>query len=298
MATIQCKTEIPAGEGLKDNEITVGREFFLACEGEFPKNLNQEKLHFVLDEAHKYQIHLLSFEFRSPTQADMKITAYKTGNIQFQDLQITDGTETLSLGPVQYDVQTVIEQQPQQAGQPAQPPQPYGPIGPATMAVPMLYWAVLASAVTVALGSVAAFAYRNIQRRNMIERLKEHDSALSPLAQFHQNFRRLQRMNSVFFGGKAEAEHIQQCLDETYKMLKLYLTRRYRIPALEWTPRLILKDLKKYQRPVYVECGIDLAQLLKEYERGAQDKKTLKEEDVLMLTKQCRSLVEKMEAMV
>lgn len=298
MVTIQCKTEIPAVEGLKDNEITVGREFFLACEGEFPKNLIQEKLHFVVDEVHKYQIQLLSFEFRSPTQADIKITAYKAGNVQFQDLQITDGTETLSLGPIQYAVQTVIEQQQPKAGQAPQPPQPYGPIGPARMAVPMLYWAILGSAVMVALASVVAIVYRSVQRRMMIERLKEHDSALSPLAQFHQSFRRLQRMNSVFFGGKAEKAHIEQCLDETYQMLKLYLTRRFKVPALEWTPRLIIKDLKKYQRPVYAEYGIELAQLFKEYERGTQDKKNLNEEDVLVLTKQCRSLVEKMEAMV
>lgn len=293
MATIQCKTEIPPLEGLKENELTVGREFFLACEGDFPKDLAPEKLAFVLKPEQKYQIQLLNFEFRSQTNADIKVTAYKAGRVQFQDLQLTDGTQTLSLGPVEYAVQTVLP--PSEQGQQQAKQEPYGPIGPASLTVPMLYWVILAGLVGLVALLFAGKIYRFIQRRNMLERLKEHDSALSPLAQYHQNLRRLQRTNTVFFGGKAEPTHIKECLDETYQMLKLYLTRRYQVPAMEWSPRLVLKDIKKYHHKVYQEHSSDLENLFKEYTRGIQDKENLKEEDVLMITKHCRQLVEKME---
>lgn len=293
MATIQCKTEIPTVEGLKENELTVGREFFLVCEGEFPKDLVQEKLSLVLKPEHKHVIHLLGFEFRSPTTADIKVTGYTAGNFKFGDLQLTDGTQTLSLGPVEYAVQSVIPQ-PEPGQQPIKQ-EPYGPIGPASLAVPMLYWAIVAAAFGVAVLLLVSKIYRVVQRRNMLERLKEHDSALSPLAEFHQNLRRLQRTNTVFFGGKAEKAHIKECLDETHKMLKMYLTRRYQVPAMEWSHRLVLRDIKKYHSKIYSEYSSELESLLKEYSRGTQDRENLKEEDVLVITKHCRQLIEKME---
>ncbi|KHD88282.1 MAG: hypothetical protein OM95_09005 [Bdellovibrio sp. ArHS] len=293
MAAIQCKTEIPSVEGLNDNQLTVGREFILVCDGDFPKDLAQDKLQFNLKPTEKYQIHLLGFEFRNPTQADVKVTAYKAGNFQYQDLQLTDGTVTLSLGPVQYQVESVLEKQ--VPGQPPVKQEPFGPIGPAVLSVPTLYWALLASILGLLFLMIVGKLYRVIQRRNMLEKLKEHDSAMSPLGQFHQNLRRLQRMNTVFFGGKADPNHIPEAIVATYEMLKLFLTRRYQMPAMEWSDRLILKDLKKYHRSVYNEYGSDLKNLLKEYSRAIQDQEQLKEQDALNITTHCRLLVEKME---
>lgn len=295
MTAIQCKTEIPSVQGLNDNELTVGREFLLICDGDFPRTLNQEALHFVLKPEEKYQIHLLAFEFRSPTQADLRVTAYKAGTSQFQDLQLTDGVEVLSLGPVQYAVESVLPKP--EPGQPQMKMEPYGPVGPASLSVPMLYWAILAGALGLVVLVFASRIFRVVQRRNMLARLKEHDSALSPMAQFHHSFRRLQRGNTVFFGGVADKEHIKECLDETVAMFKLFLTRKYQVPALEWSDRLILKDIKKHHPKVFAEYSEDLKKLFKEYARGFEDKETLKEKDVLNIATNTRLLVEKLERM-
>ncbi|WII70548.1 hypothetical protein QJS83_08770 [Bdellovibrio sp. 22V] len=295
MAAVQCKVETPSVQGLNDNQLTVGREFLLVCDGEFPKDLAQEKLHFILKPEEKYQIHLLGFEFRSPTTADLKVTAYKAGNFQYPDLQLSDGTTTLALGPVQYQVQSVLP--PPNPGEPPTKQEPFGPIGPAEIGVPMLYWAILAGVIGLFVLLCVSKIYRIVQRRNMLERLKEHDSALTPLNQFHQSLRRLQRQNKVFFGVPAAQEEVQEVLQETNKMLRLYLTRKYRLPAMEWSDRLILKDIKKYHHSVYVEYGDELRKLLNEYHRGFQDKDQVKEQDVLNLTKHCRILLEKMERM-
>jgi len=83
-----------------------------------------------------------------------------------------------------------------------------------------------------------------MQRRNVIEKLKEHDSALSPVAQFHQNMRKLQRSNPAFFGGPVAKEDVQVATDELRQMFHLFITRKYQVPALEWGSRLILKDIK------------------------------------------------------
>ncbi|WP_374000379.1 hypothetical protein [Bdellovibrio bacteriovorus] len=293
MAAIQCKAEIPSIEGLKDNELTVGREFLLVCDGDFPKDLQQEKLHFVLKPEQKYQIHFLGFEFRSQTQADVKATAYTAGNIQFEDLQLSDGTQTLSLGPIHYAVQTVLPQQ--QPGEAPVKQEPFGPIGPASIGVPMLYWALLAGFIGLLVLIAISKVYRVVQRRNMLERLREHDSALSPLAEFHQQFRRLQRTNPVFFGKDADKGQIDEVLVETNKIFKLFLTRQFRVPALEWSERLVIKDLKKYHAKTYAELSEDLKKVLREYQHAFKDRKNLSSNDVLNLATQARVLAEKME---
>lgn len=293
MATVQCKVEIPEVQGLTSQELTVGREFLLVCDGEFPKTLKQDQLRFVLQPTEKYQIHLLGFEFRSPTQADLKVTTYKAGQFQFQDLQITDGTETLGLGAVQYVVQSVLPQ-PEQ-GQPPPKQEPYGPIGPASIGTPLLYWAILVGIIVLFLGAIFGRIYRVVQRKNMIARLKEHDAAMSPISQFHQSMRKLQRANTVFFGGAASADDIKSCVKETEQMLRLFLTRQFQLPAFEWSQRLILKDLKRHHPKVFSEFGQVLAKLMKEYSRAREDQENLTTQDALNIANSTRKMIEGME---
>jgi hypothetical protein len=297
MADLQCKLEIPKIEGLKDQELTVGREFFLSCDGEVPKTINRDKVHFVLKPENKYQLQLLGFEFRTSSVVDLKVTSYLAGQHHVEGVQLTDGEFTVALAPVDFTVQTVLEPPaaPTQPGEQPAKQEPYGPIGPAVIGIPLVYWASFLAVLSV-MGLFAAFRfYRIAQRRRMLERLRQHDSALSPIAEFHQNMRRLARENTVFFGGEGTAEDVHRSLDEGHRVLKLYLTRKYRIPAMEWSDRLILNDIRKYHGKAYDEHGSDLKKILKEYSRAFHDKKHLKTNDVLNLTKFNRKLVEQLE---
>ncbi|MDG0815828.1 hypothetical protein [Bdellovibrio svalbardensis] len=300
MAAIQCKLDIPNVEGLKDNELTVGREAFMTCEGEFPKNLNPQKLHFVETAEIKYLIKLLKANFESETKAVFVVTSYKAGDIRWPDLQMTDDSQTFSLGAIDYHVETVIPKpdpkQPQVPGQ-EQKTEAYGPIGPADIGIPHLYWVILLAAIGLIISLIVFKVVRVIQRRNMIERLKEHDSALAPLTQFHTSMRKLQRMNPAFFGGSASQEDIHSGMDELRHMLRLYITRKYQIPALEWSTRLIVKDIKKHHRKVYAECGNDLQALIKEYQHAFENKQAVIGSDIVNLAKRTRSLVELMESL-
>lgn len=289
----QCKIQIPPVEGLKEQELTVGREFILVCEGDFPKDLVTEKLHFVVDAKAKYAIQLRSMEFRSTTEADLKVTSLMAGKIAIPNLQLTDDTQTLDLGQVAFEVTSVLPP-PDPQNQTKQ--EPFGPIGPAQLPVPSLYWALLAGVLILAAVIAGMRIFRAVQRRKMLEELREHDSSLSPLAQFHQGFRKLQRQNKVFFGvTNVPPEDVLQCVDDTYRMLKLYLTRKFQVPALEWSPRLVIKDIRKHHPRHFAQDGDELGKLYKEYERASQDKEHLKAQDVLAIANHCRSLVEKME---
>lgn len=294
MAAVQCKIEIPAVEGLQENTLTVGREFILSCEGEFPRDLQTDKVHVIIPADFKYNLHFLAFEFRNPTTADIKLTAYRAGEFKIPDLQITDGVQTVSLGPVDYRFESVLPAP--QPGEQQAKQEPYGPVGPAKLSVPMLYWAILAGAMGLVLLLILTKIYRVVQRRSMLERLREHDSALSPLSQFHQDLRRLQRKNAVYFGVPATAGDVQEAFAALHMSFLLFLTRKYRVPAFEWSERLVLKDLKKYHARVYAEFGVDTKKLYREFRHGLKDKTKLSENDILNLTQSTRTLLEKMEA--
>ncbi|MNJ96702.1 hypothetical protein D3C87_144320 [compost metagenome] len=296
MTAIQCKLEIPNVDGLKENELTVGREFLLACEGEFPRDLKQEDLHFVLKPELKYLIKLRSFEFRSATSADIKVVGYTAGRIRLDDLQLSDGVQTLNLGRIEFPVETVIEPpQPTQNGEQPQKPEPFGPLGPMHIGIPTLYWVILAAVIGLLVALIGSKIYRVLQRRRIVEGLKQHDSAQSPISEFYASLRQLQRNNQVFFGGEAEEKDVHECIVELHHMLLLYVTRKYKIPALEWSPRLVAKDLRKYHPKFYFEFGDELQKLMKEFYKAKQAKSHSKTNDAINLSKRARKLVEGME---
>lgn len=295
MAAIQCKVEIPGVLGLKENELTVGRDFLLVCEGEFPRDLKQESLHFIVPKENKYAIKLRGFEFRSSTIADIEVTSYTAGDIKTENLVLSDGTQEVALGPVAFQVQTVLEAPQPQEGQEAKPPEPYGPIGPMNIGIPHFYWVILLAVIGVAAALIGSKIYRVMQRRRIVERLKEHDSAQTPILEFYASLRRLQRHSPVFFGGEAPQKDVHDCVVELQRMMLLYVTRKYKIPALEWSPRLVAKDFRKYHGRFYAEFGDELRKLMKEFHKAKQAEAHIKTTDALNLSKRANKLVEGME---
>ncbi len=289
--TVSCQVDIPAVKGLKDQELTVGREFFLNCKGEWPKNLVQEKLQILVPEKAKYQIHLLSFEFRSAEEADLKVTAYQAVPVKLEGLQLTDGTQSVTLSPVQYNVRTVIEK----PKDPQQKVEPYGPFGPAMVPIPGVYFLIVLVVVLLAFLLIGQKTYRISQRRKLLRRLKEHDSALSPLAQFHQSMRRLQRENAVFYGAAFDLAQVHEGFKTLSEMWSLFLTRQFLVPAQEWNDKLILKDIRKYHREIFAETGVEIKKLLNEYAQAARSRDKLTDKDILVFAEQTRRLVEKLD---
>lgn len=291
MTAVLCQIDIPKIAGLKDQELTVGREFFLSCKGDWPRDLVQEKLQLLVPAQAKYQIQLLGFEFRTPEVADIKVTSHQAVPAKFDNLQITDGKTTVDLGRVQYPVQTVIEK----SEDPSQKVEAYGAIGPAAIALPLVYIVTGVLIFMAVVGFVTKKLYRYSQRRRLLAKLKDHDSALSPLNQFHHSMRRLQRDNTVYFGGKGEPEHILQAFDELDSIFRLFLTRELHVPAFDWGTKLILANIRKYHHSVYQESAVDLKKLLSEYSLAVKNRETLTDKDILVLSEQTRRLIEKLD---
>jgi hypothetical protein len=287
MAGIQCKVDIPKLPGLDDASLTVGREFYLNCTGEWPKDLQQDKLSFSGDENLKYQIKLLGFEFRTPNDADLKVVSYLPGEHKLPNLVLTDGAQKLELGPVEFQLQSVIQQ--------GEKVEPFGPMGPATIPVPLFYW-IFILAVVVFLGLAGALrVWRYQQRRAMLLRLKQHESALTPLQEFHQSMRKLQRVNPAFYDREATAEEFRQGLDELSRMFKMYVSRRLSVPAFEWNERLILADLRRYHPQIFTDYSRKIRDLFGEFKKAEGANAKLHSKDVVQLSESLRKVLENIE---
>lgn len=303
MAAFQCTLDIPKVPGLEDQQLTVGREFYLICKGDWPKTLNQENLKFAGDENFKYQLKLLKFEFRSPEEADLKVTSYVAAKYQIPQLLLTDGEQNIDLGQVQFEVQSVLPAQQQQQGQKIgqlsaeeqAKVEPYGPFGPATIAVPAVYWLALLGSIAFVGVLVALKVWRYNQRRAMLLRLKEHDAALSPLMEFHQAMRRLQRSNPVFFGKAGNEQELREGVKELSRMFKVYMSRRLKVPAFEWNERLIVKDLRKYHPLVYDSYSKRIHDLFSEFRKAEGAGQNLASKDVSQLAESLRKTLEGIE---
>lgn len=302
---MQCNVDIPKVSGLEDNQLTVGREFYLNCKGEWPKDLQIDKLKFAGDENMKYVLKVLGFEFRSPEEADIKVTSYVASKVQIPQLVITDGAKSVELGQVQFVVESVLEKQPKQAqgavpvpGQEQQKQEPYGPFGPATIPVPMLYWLVLLGSVLSVALIIALRAWRFNQRREMLLRLKEHEVALSPLQEFHQSMRKLQRANPVFYGKECTPEELHQGADELARMFKVYVSRRLHVPAFEWSERLIVSDIRRYHPAVYAEYSKKIHALFSEFRKASGPNAKISANDVSQLSEGLRKTLEGIETLM
>jgi len=297
---MQCNLDIPKISGLEDNQLTVGREFYLICKGDWPKDLIQEKLHFSGDETMKYALKMRGFEFRSPEEADIKVVSYLAGKVQIPQLILTDGVKTVDLGQHAFQVESVLPK-PEAGGglmpgqEQQQQPKPFGPVGPATIPVPILYWLVLVGAVVFVVMVVALRSWRFNQRRAMLQRLKEHDVAISPMQELHQSMRKLQRANAVFYGKEASEAELQEATKELSRMLKVYVSRRLSVPAFEWSERLILNDIRKYHPPVFAEYGTKLRTLFTEFKKAESPQAKLTANDVSQLAVSLRKTLEGVE---
>ena len=285
----ECELQIPKIEGLPDDVLTVGRKFILDCKGSFPSPFKAEA--WVIEFGEKQNPHslkILSSNAISPNEIKMEATSYVAGPTEFKDLKLKYSADkdanSVELGPVQFQVQSVIQQQ-------EKPPEPFGPIA-LSLNWPLVWWMVLAGLVLLALSFIGLKIRKSTQRKNLLESLRKHDSALTPLAEVHKYYRQWRREKSFFYDSENPAESLSDFLKEVDQIFRLYLTRTFKVPALQWTDRSVLTEIKKYHAGTFETLGLELKKLMIEMAK-AKDAKNLKSKDVVQLTENFRVLAEK-----
>lgn len=289
---MSCQIIIPDVEGI-EKVLTVGRTFTLDCpEAQPPKFKEGAALQFKLAPEQKYVLKFLDWEKRADATASsgvaVRATSYAVGKQKVDDVILTDGAEELHLGPLEFELHSVID--PQQA-----PPEPYGPIGPVTLPFPIGYFGPPFAILVILLIFALRMFLRRRQRRRLLERMREYEGTLPPLSEYHQKMRWLRRESGLDTDKElTHAENIA-ALREVDRAFRIFLIRRFRWPAFDWSERTLLGEFKRERKKLYEDSATDLRKILREFAAGLRAPK-LESKDVLKILEESRRVADKLEA--
>lgn len=264
-------------------DLTVGAKFKLSCHGDIAVAWSGEPVHVAFAQPQDaYALVVLKSERLDPNAADFTVTAYKPGAHTPEYIRILQGDKGFEVDHPKWEVKSVLD--------PKQQAKPYGPYGPFHISLPL--WILIAAGVIAALLVLAIyrFARRRVQRRRMLDELKRHRTALSPLHQFYRDARHLRRR---LHAAKTE-EELKTIGQDLNREFRLYVLRRFEVPALEWTDAEILGDLRRRHRRVVVRAGDPLKRTLRELLR-LQSRPRLLLEDVEQMHHMSLDAAEKLE---
>lgn len=221
---VKCSTQIPDVGGLEKETLTVGRHFYLNCEGTWDREFDFAKAFVVLDETTKNTIKVFKIEARNANSFDVDLVLYIAGDIKTTQFKITDGQKTIDLGPQNFKVKSVLPQQTEK------PPEPFG------YALSQLTWpwqysvGILIGFILILAAIITTVIYK-MKWRGRLERLKNYDSPLSVDSQFYKEIRK--------------AEKSEYPLPELERIIQVYILRSYRTPIFELSRRQTISYIKK-----------------------------------------------------
>lgn len=244
--------EIPGGEAM--NSLTVGSKFALNCHGDIPVEWKASEpltLSYKTPEQ-QYSLNVLKVEKLEPQDAQFIVTSYKAGKHQPEYIRFQRGGSGFEMAKPSWEVKSVLK--------PNEKPQPFGPFGPFDVALPLwiLIAAILVSGLLIF--AVVQRSRKGLQRRRMLEDLKRHRTAMSPLHQFYRDARTLRkRLDNV-----KVAEELKTITEDLNRDFRLYVLRQFEIPTLDWADAAILKDLRRRHRKIWLTTADPLRKTLRE----------------------------------
>ncbi len=245
--------ELP--EQSKLDSLTVGAKFSLQCQGEIAVAWQDGLVRPIFPQKEQlYTLTVLETVRLDPNRADFVVTGYKPGQHEPEYVRFMQGDKGFEVLKPKWAIESVIKQEEQQ------PQQPYPPFGPWELSLPLWFFLTL-GVLGLALGLVLLrFLRRRTQRQRMLDNLKLHRTALSPLHQFYRDARLIRRK---LHSAKA-VEELKKISDDLDREFRLYVLRQFEIPTLDWTDSEILHDLRKRHRRVYRQASEPLQRILRE----------------------------------
>ena len=223
---MDCQFELPS-------QITVGTIFEAHCRSN--ESIDQESWQVLQED--KYALQFLGAQKVDEQNLSLRFTSYRVGEHDLPDVQIFSGENKLSLGPLKFQVQSVLNQNSQEKQE------GYGAIGPLGISIPLVVWLLLGAVFLGLSFSLGSFVRRRMQRRALLESLAEHNSALTPLSELHGNLRKISRANDFYHGGAiVDSSQLTGVVQELDRCFRLFVLRKFQVPALVWPDRLILKE--------------------------------------------------------
>lgn len=248
-------------KGLPENPaldaLTVGSKFALHCHGDIPVEWDANltpKPTFPQKEM-EYSLSILQTTKLDSKDVSFVVTGYKPGRQEPDFIRFVQGDKGFEVVKPKWEIQSVVKKD--------EKPQPYPSFGPWSIFLPT--WFLVSIVLVIALMAyvVVRTLRRRAQRQRMLEDLKRHRTALSPLHQFYRDARLLRRK----LHSAKTIEDLQKISEDLDREFRLYVLREFEIPTLDWSDNEILGDLKKRHRRVYRKASEPLKKTLRELYR-------------------------------
>ena len=279
-------------------KFTVGDKKKLICYGDYIERLkepikllvNDKRLEFIL-----HPLELISSENESVT---LLVTSYKSGKFSnFNFIIVEEGVASkkavgFQVKSLSWEVQSVIEN--------PQMPQGFGPSQPFYLSMPWWYWGGWTLALAFVVVVVGYKFFRSLERKKVIESLATHKTSLSPYNQYHREMRQMAReyQNANYMKQIEREGSAGEYLLELDRVLRLYLVRQLQVPALNWSGRQIVREIKHRHKSVFKSVGSEIEQTLREFEKALRPKVKVGMLDCNQFHQMSRRMVEQIYKLV
>lgn len=279
----KCEFEaIPENPAL--DALTVGSKFTIHCNGDIPVEWQPgvaPSIYFPQKEQ-QYTLAILQTTKLEPQEVSFVVTGYKPGQLEPEYIRFMQGEKGFEVAKPKWEIKSVLKE--------GEKPEPYPAYGPWSIYLPWWFWVSIALFVVLVGYVVTRALRRRAQRQRMLEDLKLHRTALSPLHQFYRDARVLRRK----LHNAKSTEELQQISIDLDREFRLYVLREFEIPTLDWSDGEILADLRKRHRRVYRRASENLKKTLRELFRLKSREKILLH-DVEQLHRMSLETVERIE---
>lgn len=274
-----------APSGPLPGPMTVGEKFVVTCEGD-TASLQKEKLILQLPKNEMFTLRLLRVQELTDNRCVLTVTSYKVGASTLKEVALSDGTRAIGLDGIRFELSSVVNPQENPEGK------MFAPASPVALAWPMWIWLVCGAVLALlALWGLAAFRIRS-QRRELLDELARHGTALTPYNQFNKDVRALGRQFPLAQTKAWTPEMATQFIEEVNRCFRWYLAREFIVPAFRWSPDAIIRELRRKHERLYQRIEAELRLALSELSKGLAAREKISALDGQQILDLCRKVAD------
>lgn len=245
-------------------------------------------------------LRILETKFVGPQNIDVYVTGYKTGAYESVPFKITDGKSSVKINPMTWKIESVLSK-----GKPAKS---FGPHPAQDLSLHYGYWILAGVIFLAALFLIIGALKKYLDRRSLLRELrnfeingsgfldktsfgKQSDFSDDSYNQFSKSMRKIYRTyHSLEYIEKTKVSRpATDFYKDISKAFKLFITRRFLVPAYKWTYREVLSDIKKRHKKIYAEVSLNLEKIF--YELDQVKEESIVHKDCQQLFKMSQNLV-------
>jgi len=278
LVEIQCQVQIPNFERKSELPagLTVGDAFELQCQYQ---GVLKEPVELRLDQQDQYKLKLLSWQQNSDG-LHLKVTSFTSGEHHLKAVQLVDAEQSIILSPLDFTVQTVIQQKADEK------PEAFGPMGPFALSLPWWFFAMWGIVILFIGAAIFIQIKRRAERKRLVEEINKYGTSLIPYTQFTQTVRKLMREYSFLSEPKKilESEERKKFLEQLDLSYRIFIGRTFQVPSLHWADRVFLKEIKNKNKSLFENCGLEMNKVLRELKNAkTHQKEDMKAQDLIQL---------------